>query len=66
MSQWRILNAITNCRRTAKDVIDLSDLAIYGTPAQQDDVLRRLPERLRALQSRAARLLTALEAEDIR
>jgi hypothetical protein len=59
--RWRLLDAITNVRRTAADVVTLCDLVIYGTDAEAEVALEKLPARVRALQFRAQRCLTALE-----
>jgi hypothetical protein len=59
--RWRLLDAITNVRRTAADVVALADLAIYGSDAEAEVALEKLPARVRALQFRAQRALTALE-----
>jgi hypothetical protein len=63
MSQWGVLSAVINLRRLAKDVVDLSDLVVYGTPLEREVALRLLPSKIRAMQFRSARLLTALDGD---
>ena len=63
-SEWRTLNAIVELRRTAADAVTLADTIIYSaTESEKAAALRMLPNRIRALQFRAARCLTALETE---
>ena len=61
-SQWRALNAIVELRRLAADVITVADLAIYsGKEGEKAAAMRMLPGKIRQLQFRANRALTALE-----
>ena len=62
-SQWRLLNAVTDVRKTAADVITLCDLTIYGTPSQASAAQRLLPTRLRQLAVRVRRTLAELGRE---
>ena len=51
-------------RRTAANVVMLADTIIYSTTeSEKAAALRMLPNRIRALQFRAARCLTALDTE---
>jgi hypothetical protein len=62
MSQWRALNAIVELRRLAADVVNLADMAIYAQKDGEKAVaIRMLPGKIRQLQFRAQRALTALE-----
>jgi hypothetical protein len=62
MSQWRALNAIVELRRVAADVVTIADLAIYsGKDGEKAVAIRMLPGKIRQLQFRAQRALTALE-----
>ena len=66
-SEWRALNAVVELRRTAADCVVLADALIYAESAtDKAAALRMLPRRIRALQFRAARCLTALDSEGIR
>jgi hypothetical protein len=61
-SQWRALNAIVELRRTAADLIAVADIAIYAQKEGEKAVgIRLLPDRIRKVQFRAQRALTALE-----
>jgi hypothetical protein len=61
-SQWRALNAIVELRRLAADVVTIADLAIYsGKDGEKAVAMRMLPGKIRQLQFRASRALTALE-----
>jgi hypothetical protein len=63
-SDWRTLSAIVELRRTAANVVMLADTIIYSTTeSEKAAALRMLPNRIRALQFRAARCLTALDTE---
>jgi hypothetical protein len=63
-SDWRPLSAIVELRRTAANVVMLADTIIYSTTeSEKAAALRMLPNRIRALQFRAARCLTALDTE---
>jgi hypothetical protein len=59
--RYRTLNAITEVRRAAADMMILADLVIYGSPGEADVAMRQLPNRLRSLRFRTQRALTALE-----
>jgi hypothetical protein len=62
MSQWRALNAIVELRRLAADVVNLADIAIYAQKDGEKAVaIRLLPGKIRQLQFRAQRAMTALE-----
>jgi hypothetical protein len=61
--EWRLLNAVTDVRKTAADVVTLCDLIIYGNQGQVRIAQRRLPARLRQLSVRAQRTLAALARE---
>jgi hypothetical protein len=67
MTQARFptMSAITELRRTAADVVALCDVIILSTDAQAAAAMHLLPNRLRTLQFRAQRCLTALETEGI-
>jgi hypothetical protein len=61
-SQWRALNAIVELRRVAADLIAVADIAIYAEkPGEKAVAVRALPDRIRKVQFRAQRCLTALE-----
>jgi hypothetical protein len=66
MSLWRYrtLDAITHVRRTCADVMTLADLIIFGSKGDSEAAMRLLPNRIRTLQFRAQRALTALESEN--
>jgi hypothetical protein len=65
--QWRTLNVIVELRRTAVDAVAPGDLVVYATTeSEKATALRLLPNRIRTLQFRAARALTALEGGGIR
>jgi hypothetical protein len=59
--RYRVMSAITEVRRAAKDVVDLSDLVVFGSGLEADVALRQLPNRLRSLAFRTQRAITALE-----
>jgi hypothetical protein len=61
----RTLTAMTDLRRTAAAVVELCDVMILGSEGDATQAMRALPSRVRALQFRAARALTALESEGI-
>jgi hypothetical protein len=61
--KYRTLNAVMEVRRTAADVVTFCDLIIFGSEAEADVALRQLPNRLRSLQFRTQRALTALSEE---
>jgi hypothetical protein len=63
MNRWRALKAIVEVRKTAADVVALADLVIYGNDTKVATAMRLLPARIRALQFRATRALTALEED---
>jgi hypothetical protein len=61
-SEWRALNAIVELRRVAADLIVVADIAVYAQKEGEKTVaIRMLPDRIRKLQFRASRALTALE-----
>jgi hypothetical protein len=63
-SEWRTLNAVVELRRTAADVVTLCDVIVFAeTETEKVAALRMLPTRIRRLQFRAGRALTALETE---
>jgi hypothetical protein len=60
--KWRALNAVVELRRTAANAVVLADILIYASSeAEKAAALRLLPNRIRTLQFRAQRALTALE-----
>jgi hypothetical protein len=63
MSQWRLLNAVADVRKTAADVTTLCDLIVYGNPGQARAAQRLLPAKLRQLAVRCTRTLAALDRE---
>jgi hypothetical protein len=61
-SDWGTLNAVVELRRTAADVVTLCDVIVFAeTESEKAHALRLLPARIRRLQFRATRALTALE-----
>ena len=66
-SEWRTVTAIVVLRRTAADAVTIADVIVYAeSEAAKAAAMRMLPRRIRALQLRAARCLTALDTEGIR
>jgi hypothetical protein len=59
--RFRALNAIVELRKTAAEVVVFADAAIYGNDTVIAEAMRRLPSRVRLLELRAQRALTALE-----
>jgi hypothetical protein len=59
------LQAITDLRRVAADVVALCDAAIYAQEGEASRAMRVLPARIRVLLFRSNRALTALGSEGI-
>jgi hypothetical protein len=59
--RYRTLTAIVELRRRAADTVALCDLCIYGSESEARIAQSALPNRLRSLQFRVQRALTALE-----
>jgi hypothetical protein len=64
MKAWQALNAIVELRRVAADLVAVADIAVYAQkPGEQAAAIRMLPDRIRKVQFRAQRAITALESD---